>query len=246
MNTKQRLVVTAGAAALVVSGATACSSASEEGIERLIESETGDDVELDLDGGGFSIDTDEGSITMDDEGNIVIEGQDGETITGNVDVDDGSIDIESDEGSFSMESDEDGSFTIESDEGTITGGSDEDGNFTIESDDGTFSIEEGGDIPDEWPTEVPTPDGLTIQSSSFMGDDESQVFTLTGTTSESRADAAGAYGAALESAGFDKTSEADFNGDVTLTFEDDTWAVVVGTTEIDGETQVSVSLFPAG
>ena len=65
-----RTVITLAAAGLVV-GLTACGNATESGIEQLIESQGGGDVDLDLDGdGGFSVQTEEGGMTIDEDGNL--------------------------------------------------------------------------------------------------------------------------------------------------------------------------------
>lgn len=81
---------------------TACGNATESGIEKLIESQGGGDVDLDLDGdGGFSMQTEEGGMTIDEDGNFVITDADGSVVTGNADAETGEFNIESDDGSFS-------------------------------------------------------------------------------------------------------------------------------------------------
>jgi hypothetical protein len=99
-NRIQRAAVTLGAAgfALVL---TACGDATESGIEQLIESQGGGDVDLDLDGdGGFSVQTEEGGMTIDEDGNFVITDADGSVVTGDVDTESGEVNIESEDGSF--------------------------------------------------------------------------------------------------------------------------------------------------
>ena len=96
----QRTVVILGTAgfALVL---TACGNATESGIEELIESQGGGEVDLDLDGdGGFSVQTEEGGMTIDEDGNFVITDADGSVVTGDVDTESGGINIESEDGSF--------------------------------------------------------------------------------------------------------------------------------------------------
>jgi len=81
---------------------TACGGATESGIEQLIESQGGGDVDLDLDGdGGFSVQTEEGGMTIDEDGNFVITDADGSVVTGEVDTESGGVNIESEDGSFS-------------------------------------------------------------------------------------------------------------------------------------------------
>ena len=81
---------------------TACGNATESGIESLIESQGGGDVDLDLDGeGGFSVQTEEGGMTIDEDGNFVITDADGSVVTGNADAETGEFNVESEDGSFS-------------------------------------------------------------------------------------------------------------------------------------------------
>ena len=86
----------------IVLSLTACGNASETGIEKLIESQGGGDVDLDLDkDGGFSVQTDEGGMSIDEDGNFVITDANGSVVTGNADSDTGEFVVESDDGSFS-------------------------------------------------------------------------------------------------------------------------------------------------
>ena len=81
---------------------TSCGNATESGIEQLIESQGGGNVDLDLDGdGGFSMQTEEGGMTIDEDGNFVITDADGNVITGGADAESGEFNVESDDGSFS-------------------------------------------------------------------------------------------------------------------------------------------------
>jgi hypothetical protein len=81
---------------------SACGGASESGLEQLIESQGGGDVDLDLDGdGGFSVQTEEGGMTIDEDGNFVITDADGSVVTGNADAESGEFTVESEDGSFS-------------------------------------------------------------------------------------------------------------------------------------------------
>ena len=91
-------------AAVGVFALTACGDSAENGIEQLIESQGGGDVDLDLDtDGGVSIQTEDGAMTMDEDGNFVITDENGDVVSGNVDVDGDGITIESEDGSFSSD-----------------------------------------------------------------------------------------------------------------------------------------------
>jgi hypothetical protein len=95
----------AAAATLALVGA-GCSGEdlTERFVENAIERESGENVDIDLDGGNIRIETDEGVVEMnaDGEGNISItgEGTDGNI---SIDSDDGVTVIESDEGTAVIE-----------------------------------------------------------------------------------------------------------------------------------------------
>lgn len=74
----------------------AAENLAERGLEEAIERESGGEVDIDLGGGGFNVETDEGSIRVGDDGSFVIEGQDGQVITGDADGD--GINVQSQDG----------------------------------------------------------------------------------------------------------------------------------------------------
>lgn len=92
-------------AALAVVGA-GCSGEdlAERVVENRIEAESGEDVDIDLDGGSIRVETDEGTFEMnaDGDGNVSIEGSGA----------DGNISIDSEDGVTVIES-EDGTATID-------------------------------------------------------------------------------------------------------------------------------------
>ena len=65
---------------------------------------------------------------------------------------------------FSLDADEDGTFTATDADGDVTSGevsSDGDSiDFTVEGEDGDAVFSSGEGIPDEWPSDVPEPEGL--------------------------------------------------------------------------------------
>jgi hypothetical protein len=84
--------------------AGACGGGGESGAEKLIEQQTGGNVEIDSDGGGMSIETEDGSMTVDEDGNFVVTDDQGKTVTGNADGEGGDYTIQSEDGEYSLDS----------------------------------------------------------------------------------------------------------------------------------------------
>jgi hypothetical protein len=186
-------------------GFTACGNATESGVEQLIESQGGGDVDLDLDGdGGFSVQTEEGGMSIDEDGNFVITDADGSVVTGNADS--------------------------------------ETGGFTAESEDGSFRIDASGEIPEEWPSDVPSPEGIEGASSTVTQSATELAITVTGQAGESFVDD---YGSTLEDNGFERTSNFESDANITRVFENETWTVSVNSFPDGDSSQVAVSLFPS-
>ncbi|MDJ0768201.1 MAG: hypothetical protein QNJ12_05375 [Ilumatobacter sp.] len=98
----RRTWLAAAVAALVIAGCSG-EDIAENIVENQIESETGEDVDIDFDDGNVRFQSEDGEFEMrvDDEGNVSIEGS-GE---------DGDFSLQSDDGETVIES-EDGSMTI--------------------------------------------------------------------------------------------------------------------------------------
>ena len=58
-----------------------------------------------------------------------------------------------------------------------------DGSVDIETEDGSMSLGTG-EIPDEWPEEIPLPDDLVVQSGTTMDATDGRLVSIIGTTDE--------------------------------------------------------------
>ena len=164
---------------------------------------------------------------------------------GEVDVDldgDGGFSVQTEEGGMSI--DEDGNFVItDADGSVVTGNADsETGEFTAESEDGSFRIDASGEIPEEWPSDVPSPEGLEGASSTVTQSATELAITVTGQAGESFVDD---YGSTLEDNGFERTSSFESDANITRVFENETWTVSVNSFPGGDTSQVAVSLFPS-
>ena len=164
---------------------------------------------------------------------------------GEVDIDlDGGGDgfsVQTEEGGMSI--DEDGNFVItDADGSVVTGNADsETGGFTAESEDGSFRIDASGEIPEEWPSDVPSPEGIEGASSTVTQSSTELAITVTGQADESFVDD---YGSTLEDNGFERTSNFESDANITRVFENETWTVSVNGFPDGDTTQVAVSVFP--
>lgn len=202
-----RRLAAVGLAALTLTF-SGCGKAAETGVEKLIESETGGDVDLNLDGdgdGGFSVQTEEGGMKVDADGNFVITDADGSVITGRADS--------------------------------------ETGEFSMESNDGGFRVDNSGDIPGEWPDDVPRPDGVKGASATVSQGEDGLAITFTGQIDASFVNK---YSSALESAGYKRTSNFESDANITRVYENETWTVSVNSFPNGDGGQVAVSIFPVG
>jgi hypothetical protein len=134
---------------------------------------------------------------------------------GDVDLDlsgDGGFSVQTEEGGMSI--DEDGNFVITGADGeVVTGDVDaEGGDFNVETEDGSFSSGATNEIPDNWPGDVPQPDGLAIINATSMESTDGASIQVTGGTDDvgSFVDA---YASQLESAGFTSEAASAYEGE---------------------------------
>lgn len=145
---------------------TACGNATETGLENVIESETGGDVDVDLDG------------------------------------DDG---------------------------------------VSIQTEDGSFSSGATTELPEEWPGDVPEPDGLAITSAAVIGSGTERAINVTGTVDDEGF--VESYGSALEAAGFNEDSTFESDGTISNVYSNDNFTVGVVYAGDQSENQVNLSVY---
>jgi len=225
-----RLALTSAAAVILAITASGCGAiverATEEAVERAIESENGGDVDINFDENGIQIDgTDENGDGF------------------SLDLDEGGFDARTENGE-SITIDEDG-FTQTDENGEVTTGEfNTDGDnteFVIEGEDGQAVFRTGTDIPNEWPGDTPRPEGLSDVNSSYQADGGSVFIIIGGQTSESSDDFADDYIAGLENAGFVQESIYADSSTRGGTFARDGENVALNVAEFDGTTTVAIT-----
>ena len=199
---------------------------TEEGAERIIEAESGENVELDFDsdGGSFSIETEEGGFSFDDDGTFVVTDGDGSVFTGSAN-DDGLVVTDAD-GDPVLNVDADG----------------EGGEISIQGDDGDNVYRIDTEIPAEWPSEIPRPDDLVVEAGSYIAAEGDAVITVVGIpTSGTAAEYADSYLGSVSSSGFTETGRFDQSADGSTTaqrsYENNLWTLNVSGHD-DGESSV--------
>jgi hypothetical protein len=223
---RRRLIAATAVAGL---GITACSNVGEkiieEGVERAIENESGEDVEIDFNSdGGLTFESDEGSVRIGEDGSFIIEGEDGEVFTGQQ-TDDG-FQLEGEDGSQVISVDEDG------------------GNVQIESQDADGnSFSAGPGIPAEWPTlQVLPPAGLTDVNNSVIVAEGEMLMTLAGTAPGGAGEYYDTYTAILETAGFNRASYVEGDGFKVGSYEGNGYQVAV--TSNEASSTIALNLMP--
>jgi hypothetical protein len=221
-----------GAMAISVTGCgKVVEKATEQAVEEAVESESGENVDIDFSDDGLSVESEDGdlSVSVDEDGGVQIDGSDAE---GN---------------DFSVDGDDDGSFTVTDENGeVVTGDIDADGDtveFSAETEDGDTSFSTSGGIPEEWPSDVPQPEGLSdiAGSTTQVGGDTS--VSLTGTSTGEMKAYIDSYVSTLTAAGFEGQSlpsdEAGVYGSYT---RGDTNVIVTAEQKDDDLFQVFISV----
>ena len=123
------------------------------------------------------------------------------------------------------------------------------GEITIDSDDGSVTISSGGDLPDNWPDQVPVIDGK-ITGSSAITVDEGTSYSVVIEVSGSVSDIFDRLKSDMEAANFEKDSESTFStGDGTFstaTFTSAEHQVIISVSDTSETTTVSYAVTTAG
>lgn len=130
---------------------------------------------------------------------------------------------------------------------------DEDGGVSLETDEGSLQIGTGGELPDDFPSDIPLPDDYAVAASTAFSDETGQAFQVT--LEAPGLDVTGFVEdevvPGLESAGYEIVSQSTTtSGDVTFSnvaAENASSSVNVAAQEqADGEPIVTIQVFPAG
>lgn len=203
---------------------------TEEGAERLIEAESGEDVELDFDSddGSFSIQTEDGGFAVDDDGNFVVTDQDGSVFTGSASEDQLIV------------TDADGDPVLN------VNGDGSEGEILVQGDDGESVYRVVTEIPAEWPSEIPRPDGLTVEGGSYVAAEGETLITVIGTPTGSAVEFTDAYLGSVASSGFTETGRFDQSADGSTTaqrtYENNFWVININGYDSGGDSVVNISV----
>lgn len=152
--------------------------------------------------------------------------------------------IESEAGVDGVDIDLDsGEFRIETEDGTFEFDADGEGNFTVENDDGTFTQEALGEIPDNFPSDVPRPEGNVFNTlqQTINGEQSFGVFYL---SPEFITDIYEPWKAEMLAAGYEVLFESLTADAVTTQFQNDTWQVTFSGSTFEGESTYQFNVAP--
>jgi hypothetical protein len=118
------------------------------------------------------------------------------------------------------------------------------GDIQIQTDEGSLSSTSSADLPDDFPADIPTPEG-TLMNSSRIESDGNVVFTLlynqAGAVTES---VYAAYEASLNALGYETTFESVGGGAVTAQISDGTTLVTFNGGDIESGAEYQVIVAP--
>lgn len=121
---------------------------------------------------------------------------------------------------------------------------DESGSYRVETDEGTVSMSSSGDLPDDWPADVPLPDGFAITGgSSIDGGSSGRIVAVSGTVAMPLADLDAFYANALSTwtEALRATSDSGDGMLLNVTYQRDGQTLAVGGIDRDGQIEVTFS-----
>jgi len=118
----------------------------------------------------------------------------------------------------------------------------DDEGITMTDDQGNqMAIGEGVAVPDNWPSNIPLYDGTLVMVSS----NADGTATASWTTEGDPTAVADAYGAQLESAGYSKQADSNFDGSIVREYTSADLVISVLAGEADGVTSLTMTAMPA-
>jgi hypothetical protein len=118
---------------------------------------------------------------------------------------------------------------------------DDDG-ISVESEDGNLSVTSTDELPEGWPAEVPTPDGLDVDTVAVADTTDTVNISVMGSVEGDTIAWIERYGEQLEGAGFEQTTFNRTGDDATGSYRSELYDVVVVSAAFGGDATVTVAL----
>lgn len=165
-----------------------------------------------------------------------IEAEGGEDV--DIDFNDDGVSVKTPDGEFTIQADDDGNFSIEAD-GEADGESfsidSENGETVIETEDGTSVITQSADLPDDFPSQIPVPDGIVIQFAQTSETGQGTGYVFAATSDRPMDDLLDEVASGLEENGFERQQLTETPTGSMLVYQGSNYNVVATFTAGDGE-----------
>lgn len=155
-----------------------------------------------------------------------------------IDVDDGDVSVKTEDGEFSIETDSDGNVSIRGvgeNDGESFSIDSENGETVIETEDGSAVITRSAGLPDDFPSDVPTPDGIDIQFAQSTDTGDGTGFVLAGTSDRSTSDLVDEMVGRLEENGFEQLQLTETPDGSIIVYRRDDYSVAATFSADDGD-----------
>ena len=114
--------------------------------------------------------------------------------------------------------------------------------ITVKSEKTEFSVEEGGELPENFPKDFPTYPKAELTSSWTASGDETEALSLVWETNDSTDKVAAYYKEKLTESGWKLSLTAEVEDSITLAFEKNDMGGFIGITTEDSKTIISLTL----